>query len=160
MPIFRLLLLLALLSLSTGSFAQAESVLRDAGDVPLLLAVIAGHINLVGTRPRPLEAGDTIMIDTDGAAVGQINGLAVLGLGNFAFGKASRITATVRMGRGEVVDIEREVALSGPLHAKGVLILSGYLGRTFAQNYPLNSAISITFEQSYSGVDGDSASST
>ena len=103
---------------------------------------------------------DTIMIDTEGAVVGQINGLAVLGMGSYAFGRASRITATVRMGRGEVVDIEREVALSGPLHSKGVLILSSYLRARYAADAPLSLGASLVFEQSYGGVDGDSASST
>jgi lon-related putative ATP-dependent protease len=101
----------------------------------------------------------TVMIDTDGAAVGQLNGLSVLQLGGFAFGQPSRITARVRMGRGEVVDIEREVELGGPLHSKGVLILSGYLGQKFARERPLALSASLVFEQSYGGVDGDSASS-
>lgn len=103
---------------------------------------------------------NTIMIDTEGAVAGQINGLAVLGMGNYAFGRASRITATVRMGRGEVVDIEREVALSGPLHSKGVLILSSFLRARYAAEEPLSLGASLVFEQSYGGVDGDSASST
>ncbi len=103
---------------------------------------------------------DTILIDTDGEAVGQINGLAVLGLGGFAFGKASRITARVRMGTGEVTDIEREVHMGGPTHTKGVLILSSFLGARYAKDTPLSLAASLVFEQSYGGVDGDSASST
>ena len=102
----------------------------------------------------------TIMIDTDGAIIGQVNGLAVYQIGNFSFGRPLRITAETFMGKNGVINIEREAKLSGKTHDKGVLILSGYLGRTFAQHYPLNLAISITFEQSYSGVDGDSASST
>jgi lon-related putative ATP-dependent protease len=102
----------------------------------------------------------TIMIDVDGAIIGQVNGLAVYQIGHFAFGRPLRITAETFMGKKGVINIEREAKLSGKTHDKGVLILSGYLGRTFAQNYPLNLAISITFEQSYSGVDGDSASST
>jgi lon-related putative ATP-dependent protease len=102
----------------------------------------------------------TIMIDVDGAITGQVNGLAVYQIGDFSFGRPLRITAETFMGEKGVINIEREAKLSGKTHDKGVLILSGYLGRTFAQNYPLNLAISITFEQSYSGVDGDSASST
>ena len=102
----------------------------------------------------------TILIDTEGAEVGQVNGLSVLQLGNFAFGKPTRITARVRLGKGEVVDIEREVELGGPLHSKGVLILSGYLGAHFAEDRPLSLSASLVFEQSYGGVDGDSASST
>ncbi len=106
-----------------------------------------------------IERG-TILIDTEGEVTGQINGLAVYQLGEFSFGRPSRITARVRLGRGEVVDIEREVALGGPLHSKGVLILSGFLGQRFGRDRPLAISASIVFEQSYSGVEGDSASST
>jgi lon-related putative ATP-dependent protease len=101
----------------------------------------------------------TIMIDTRGAKVGQLNGLSVITLGQFAFGRPSRITARVRLGRGEVVDIEREVALGGPIHSKGVLILSGYIGARYTRDRPLSLSASLVFEQSYSGVEGDSASS-
>ena len=103
---------------------------------------------------------DTIMIDVAGEAVGQVNALAVYQIGEIAFGRPSRITAETFMGKAGVIDIERESKLSGKTHDKGVLILSGYLGRTFAQRYPLSLSISLTFEQSYSGIDGDSASST
>jgi lon-related putative ATP-dependent protease len=102
---------------------------------------------------------DTILIDTTGEKVGQINGLSVLMLGNYAFGRPSRITARVRMGKGEVIDIERQVELGGPLHSKGVLILSSYLGSRYASERPLSLSASLVFEQSYGGVDGDSASS-
>ncbi len=105
-----------------------------------------------------IERG-TIVIDTEGATVGQINGLSVLQLGSFAFGRPSRITARVHLGRGQVVDIEREVELGGPLHSKGVLILSGYLSSHYASDRPLSLGASLVFEQSYGGVDGDSASS-
>ncbi|MEJ2677640.1 MAG: ATP-binding protein [Gemmatimonadota bacterium] len=101
----------------------------------------------------------TVLIDTEGAAVGQINGLAVFPFGDFYFGRPSRITARVRMGRGEVVDIEREVALGGPLHSKGVLTLSGFLTGRYASEAPLSLSASLVFEQSYGGIDGDSASS-
>ena len=100
----------------------------------------------------------TIRIETEGEAIGQVNGLSVITLGNLSFGTPSRITARVRLGRGEVVDIEREVALGGPLHSKGVLILSGFLGGRFGGNRPLSLGASLVFEQSYGGVDGDSAS--
>jgi len=100
----------------------------------------------------------TIRIETDGEQVGQINGLSVISLANLAFGTPSRITARVRLGRGEVVDIEREVELGGPLHSKGVLILSGFLGGRFGGSRPLSLNASLVFEQSYGGVDGDSAS--
>ena len=102
---------------------------------------------------------EVMLIDTDGEAIGQVNGLSVLQLGEFAFGKPSRITARVRLGRGEVLDIEREIELGGPLHSKGVLILSGFLGARFARRHPLALSASLVFEQSYGGVDGDSASS-
>ena len=101
----------------------------------------------------------TILVDTSGAAVGQINGLSVLQLGDFMFGKPSRITARVRLGKGEVIDIEREVELSGAIHSKGVLILSGFLGARYASDRPLSLSASLVFEQSYGGIDGDSASS-
>jgi lon-related putative ATP-dependent protease len=100
----------------------------------------------------------TVLIDTKGETVGQVNGLSVLQLGGYAFGRPNRITARVRLGNGSVVDIEKEVALGGPLHSKGVLILSGFLGQRFASERPLSLAASLVFEQSYSGVDGDSAS--
>ncbi len=102
---------------------------------------------------------ETIFIDTEGEVIGQINGLSVLMLGNYAFGRPSRITARVRMGKGEVIDIERQVELGGPLHSKGVLILSSFLGSRYAANRPLSLSASLVFEQSYGGVDGDSASS-
>jgi len=100
----------------------------------------------------------TIRIETDGEAVGQVNGLSVISLGSLAFGTPARITAQVRLGRGEVVDIEREVQLGGPLHSKGVLILSGFLGGRFGKTRPLSLNASLVFEQSYGGVEGDSAS--
>src|SRR5690606_14590416 len=103
---------------------------------------------------------NTIFIDTSGERVGQINGLSVLFVGNYAFGKPSRITATIRMGKGDVVDIERQVDMSGPIHSKGVLILSSFLSSRYAVNRPLSLSASLVFEQSYAGVDGDSASST
>lgn len=100
----------------------------------------------------------TMFIDTQGEQVAQINGLSVLSLGTFAFGKPSRITATARLGKGEVVDIEREVDLGGSLHSKGVLILSSLLASRYAVDRPLSLSASLVFEQSYGRVDGDSAS--
>jgi predicted ATP-dependent protease len=102
----------------------------------------------------------TIMVDTAGVEVGQINGLSVISLGDYMFGRPSRLTVRVYMGRGGMVNIEREVKLSGPIHDKGVLILTGYLGGKFAHDKPLSFSASICFEQSYEGVEGDSASST
>ncbi|MEO3428591.1 ATP-binding protein [Pelagibius sp. CAU 1746] len=112
-------------------------------------------------RERSYEAiqRGIVLLDTDGAAVGQINGLSVLQLGDFAFGRPSRITASVRLGAGKVIDIEREVELGGPIHSKGVLILSSYLASRFAGDRPLSLAASLVFEQSYGGIEGDSASS-
>jgi len=101
----------------------------------------------------------TILIDTQGDRVGQVNGLSVIDLGQFAFGHPTRITARVRMGKGEVIDIEREVELSGPIHSKGVLILSGFLAGRYAVDQPLSLSATLVFEQSYAAVEGDSASS-
>lgn len=113
-------------------------------------------------RDRAQETIDReiVFIATGDAKVGQINALSVMQLGNFAFGRPSRITARVRMGQGRVTDIEREVNLGGPLHSKGVMILWGFLAGRFAQDVPLAMAATLVFEQSYGGVDGDSASST
>lgn len=105
-----------------------------------------------------LEDG-TIMIDTDGKVVGQINGLSILDMGDYAFGKPSRITANTYIGESGIVNIEREIEMSGTSHTKGVLILSGYIGQKYAQEIPLSLSGSLCFEQLYSGVDGDSASS-
>ncbi len=116
--------------------------------------------NLIQERMQDLIAEGSIMVDVDGAVVGQVNGLAVYDLGDISFGKPSRITARTFMGKGGVVNIEREAQLSGKTHDKGVLILSGYLGHKYAQDKPLSLSASLCFEQSYSGVDGDSASST
>ena len=111
-------------------------------------------------RAQEVISRDIVLIDTGGTKVGQINGLSVLQLGTFSFGRPSRITARVRMGQGRVVDIEREVKLGGPLHSKGVMILWGYLAGRYAEDVPLALAATLVFEQSYGGVDGDSASST
>ncbi len=116
--------------------------------------------NLYEEKTHESYANDTILLDVKGKVVGQVNALAVYQLGDISFGRPSRITAETYMGRSGIINIERESKLSGKTHDKGMLILSGYLGRTFAQRYPLNLAISITFEQSYGGIDGDSASST
>ena len=103
---------------------------------------------------------NTLLIPTDGYAVGQINGLTILTIGDYSFGKPSKITANTYIGKSGVTNIEREVEISGPSHSKGVLILTGYLGQTFAQDFPLSLTASLCFEQLYNGVDGDSASST
>jgi len=116
--------------------------------------------NLYEEKIHESYKDNTLFVDVAGEEVGQINGLAVYQIGDLAFGRPSRITAETFMGKQGIVNIERESKLSGSTHDKGVLILSGYLGRTFAQQYPLSVSISITFEQSYGGIDGDSASST
>ena len=101
---------------------------------------------------------ETFVVETAGERVGQVNGLAVMQLGEVAFGRPQRITASVSLGSGEVVDIEREVKLGGPLHSKGVLILTGFLASHYVDDRPLSLSASLVFEQSYGGVDGDSAS--
>lgn len=113
-------------------------------------------------RDRYLEeiVRKTIFIDTKGSKVGQVNGLSVVTMGNLTFGHPTRITARVQLGRGEVINIEREVEMSGPIHSKGVLILSAFLGARYALEKPLSLSASLVFEQSYGGVEGDSASST
>ena len=116
--------------------------------------------NRIEERIQEMFDEGTILVDTAGGEVGQINGLSVITLGDYTFGRPSRVTARVYMGRGGMVNIEREVKLSGPIHDKGVLILTGYLGGKYAHDKPLSFSASICFEQSYEGVEGDSASST
>jgi ATP-dependent Lon protease len=118
------------------------------------------RVNLVEDKIQEMIEDGMVMIDSDGAVVGQVNGLSVYNLGDYAFGKPSRITAKVAMGKAGIINIEREAELSGPTHNKGVLILAGYLRGKYAQDKPLAISASICFEQSYGGVDGDSASST
>lgn len=123
---------------------------------------IDAHIYRAGRlRDRMEEAilRETVHIDSDGTAVGQINGLSVIGVGDFSFGRPTRITARVRLGKGEVIDIERQVEMGGPIHSKGVLILANFLGARYAAERPLSVSASLVFEQSYAGVEGDSASS-
>jgi ATP-dependent Lon protease len=116
--------------------------------------------NMIEEHIQEMIDRGTLMIDTEGTVVGQVNGLAVYNLGDFMFGKPSRITASTSMGRAGIINIEREADLSGNTHNKGILILGGYLRKKYAQDKPLTMSASIAFEQSYSGVDGDSASST
>ncbi|HEY5522519.1 MAG TPA: Lon-insertion domain-containing protein, partial [Desulfuromonadaceae bacterium] len=118
------------------------------------------RVNRIEERMQELYDEGTIMVDTSGAVAGQINGLSVIALGDHTFGRPTRITATVYTGQDGMVNIEREVKLSGPIHDKGVLILTGYLGGTFATERPQSLSASICFEQSYDGIEGDSASST
>ncbi|MFH1837266.1 MAG: ATP-binding protein [Candidatus Omnitrophota bacterium] len=116
--------------------------------------------SLIEDKIEELIDKNIILIDSKGKEVGQVNGLAVIDIGEYRFGKPSRITARTYMGKQGVVDIERQVKMGGNIHSKGVMILNGYLGEKFAQNAPLSLNASICFEQSYDGVDGDSASST
>ncbi|MFQ5471808.1 MAG: Lon protease family protein [Dehalococcoidia bacterium] len=116
------------------------------------------RLNLIEERMREMIANGTIIIDTEGAVVGQVNGLSVLQMGDFRFGKPARITAKTFLGQRGVVSIDRESQLSGKIHDKGVLVLSGYLGSKYAQDKPLSLLASISFEQEYQPIDGDSAS--
>jgi len=118
------------------------------------------RLNLVEERIQEMITEGTLMVDVEGEVVGQVNGLAVYDLGDFSFGRPSRITAKTFVGRRGVINIERESQLSGRIHDKGVLILSGYLGYKYAQDTPLSLSASLCFEQSYEGVEGDSASSS
>ncbi|MBC7238723.1 MAG: AAA family ATPase, partial [Chloroflexi bacterium] len=109
-------------------------------------------------RLKEMFARDQIIVETDGKKVGQINGLAIINLGDYTFGKPSRITATVHLGQRGVVNIERESRMSGKIHDKGVMILSNYMASRYAKDFPLTLSASICFEQLYEGVEGDSAS--
>ena len=116
--------------------------------------------NLIQQKIQELIERGVYLIDIEGSHVGQINGLSVMELGDFAFGRPSRVTASVAVGRDGIIDIERQAQLGGPTHTKGVLILGGYLANKYAQDKPLSLTAKLVFEQSYGGVDGDSASST
>ena len=118
------------------------------------------RVNLMEEKIQEMIDDGIILIDSDGAAVGQVNGLSVYSMGDHAFGKPSRITAKTSMGKAGIINIEREVDMSGPIHNKGVYILGGYLRGKYAQDKPITMSASLCFEQSYSGVEGDSASST
>lgn len=143
-----------------GAWAEVAGRERvSAADVAKALAERRFRSNLIEEKLLEMMAEGTILIDTDGAVVGQINGIAVLSLGDISFGKPSRITARAYLGRRGIINIERETRLSGSIHDKGVLILSGYLGGKFAARVPLALSASIAFEQGYEEVDGDSASS-
>lgn len=156
----------------TTHFNDIAGILAEAAtwaEVEGAELVGASHVKkaVAGQRRRSAKADEdlfemyadgTLMVDTDGWTVGQVNGLAVLDMGDIAFGKPSRITAATYMGKSGIVDIEREVETGGETHSKGVLILSGFIGNRFAQDIPLSLTASICFEQLYSGVEGDSAS--
>jgi len=142
-------------------WAGKENVELVAGrHVERAIAEKTFRLNLVEKHLQEMITEGSVLVDLNGTVIGQVNGLAVYQLGDFSFGKPSRITAKTFLGRGGIVNIEREAKLSGKTHDKGVLILSGYLGGKYAQQSPLSLSSSICFEQSYDGVDGDSASST
>jgi predicted ATP-dependent protease len=146
--------------------AEADHHARLRGAATISAADVAGARDAAVARASRLRerlleetTRGAILVDTSGTRVGQVNGLSVLQLGDAVFGRPARITARVSVGHGQVIDIEREVALGGPLHSKGVLILAGFLAARFAVDEPLSLAATLVFEQSYGAVEGDSASS-
>jgi ATP-dependent Lon protease len=139
--------------------AAGENVVRAAHVRSAIASKMERH-NLVETRIREMIEEGTLLVDLTGTCVGQVNGLSVMEIGGYAFGKPVRITASAALGKAGLINIEREANLSGRFHDKGVHIIAGYLRSCFAKDKPLSLAASICFEQSYSGVDGDSASST
>jgi len=155
-------------------FADVADIIREANFYAVQENsdyIMASHVkkaieekiyrsNMIQEKIQEMIKREVLLIDTEGSAVGQVNGLSVTGLGDFSFGIPSRVTASIGLGREGIVDIEREAKLGGPIHTKGVLILSGYLSGKYAQDKPLSLSARIVFEQSYSGVEGDSASST
>ena len=145
---------------------EACYLARESGETPVTAAHLSAareakieRHNLVERKIREMIAEGTLLIDTDGARVGQVNGLSIFEIGGCIFGKPVRITSSAAMGKSGLINIEREANLSGRLHDKGMQIIAGYLRAQFAQDKPLSLAASICFEQSYAGVDGDSASS-
>lgn len=138
---------------------QEKREVVSRADVERALAEQIRRASRIRERSVEMILRDVALIETSGARVGQINGLSVITLGTYSFGRPSRITCRVRPGAGKIVDIEREVELGGPLHSKGVLILSGFLAGRYALDTPMSLSASLVFEQSYSGVEGDSASS-
>ncbi|MFZ5980579.1 MAG: Lon protease family protein, partial [Candidatus Zixiibacteriota bacterium] len=145
---------------SSYGAAERKAAKVTRKDVYAAIASKRRRVNLIEDKIQEMYDERTLMVDTTGFKVGQVNGLAVYSGGEYMFGRPSRITVNTSLGKAGVINIEREADLSGPTHDKGVLILSGYLRQMFAQDKPLMMSASISFEQSYSGVDGDSASST
>jgi predicted ATP-dependent protease len=146
---------------------EADFYAREAGSDVITKAHVLRQLeeklyrsNMIQDKLEEYISKGIILIDTAEQSVGQVNGLAVLATGDFAFGNPSRITASIAVGREGVIDIERQAEMSGPSHTKGVLILSGYLNDTYAREKPLSLSARLVFEQNYGGVDGDSASST
>lgn len=155
-------------------FADISDIVREANHYAIqdnAKYVTADHVkktidektyrsNLLQEKIQEMIEKGLILIDIDKEVAGQVNGLAVISLGDFAFGRPSRVTASIGLGRDGIVDIEREAKLGGPIHTKGVMILSGYLSQKYARDTPLSLSARLVFEQSYEGVEGDSASST
>jgi len=141
-----------------GTAGAEGTVGVEAADVERALAEKEYRSRLVAEKMQEMLDRGEFLVDLQGAKVGQINGLAVLDTGDYAFGKPSRLTAETYMGSEGVINIERKVMLSGKIHDKGVLILQGHLAGRFAQDKPLSLSATLCFEQSYGGVDGDSAS--
>jgi len=148
-----------ILSESCAWAVMEGSGLVGAGHVKKAIAEKAYRSNRYDKKLLELLEEGAIMIDTEGSVVGQVNGLAILDAGDYSFGKPSKITAAAYIGERGIVNIEREVHMSGTTHSKGVLILNGYIGQKYAQEMPLSLSASLCFEQLYSGVEGDSASS-
>jgi lon-related putative ATP-dependent protease len=138
---------------------QARSKQVDAGHVEEAIRQRDHRVNMTEELLRERIVEGTVLIDLKGTRVGQVNGLAVLSTGDHVFGQPTRITAVTAVGRNGIIDIERESEMSGAIHTKGVLILSGFLRSRFAQERPLALSASLCFEQNYGGIDGDSASS-
>lgn len=157
----------------SAHFEELADILREANfyaSSDSADEVTAGHVrqaiqekkyrsDLIHEKIKELIEKNVLFIDVEGAKTGQINGLSVLDTGDIMFGRPNRITASVSVGKGNIIDIEREAKLGGPVHTKGVMILSGFLFDKFGKDKPLSLAVRLVFEQSYSGVDGDSASS-
>lgn len=155
-------------------FAEVADIIREANFYALqekVENISARHMKkaveektyrskLIQEKIQEMIKRGVILIDTEEAKVGQVNGLSVMGLGDFAFGGPSRVTVSLGLGREGVIDIEREAKMGGPIHTKGVLILSGYMNEKYAKDKPLSLSARLVFEQSYGGVEGDSASST
>jgi predicted ATP-dependent protease len=139
---------------------QDKSEYINASHITKALEEKIYRSNLIQQKILEMIQRGLYLIDTSGARTGQVNGLSVIGLGDFEFGRPSRVTASIGLGREGLLDIEREAKMGGPIHTKGVLILGGYLANKYAQHKPLSLSARLVFEQSYEGVEGDSASST
>lgn len=137
---------------------EADHDLVTAEDIQHTIDASERRLSRIRERLQEETLRDTLMIETTGDQVGQINGLSVMQFGEYVFGHPSRITARVHIGKGEVIDIEREVELGGPIHSKGVLILNGYLTGLYCPDHPISLSASLVFEQNYGEIEGDSAS--